>query len=128
MLRIHTHAWIPMVFLAIANGIARDQGYRRRMSELHAHQLSTLIALVVFTLYAGALGHLWPLASAGEAAAVGGIWLGLTIAFEVGFGRYVAGHPWRRLAMDYNLRQGRVWSVLLLWLAVLPYVVFRLRA
>jgi len=128
MLLIHTLAWIPMVFIAVANGIARDKGYKRHMSELRAHQLSTLIAIVVFTVYAWGLGRLWPLATRADAAAVGAIWLVLTLAFEVVFGHYVAKFTWRRLRMDYNLFKGRVWLVFLLWLAALPYVVFRLRA
>ena len=27
MILIYTLAWVPMVFIAIANGIARDKGY-----------------------------------------------------------------------------------------------------
>ena len=29
MILVYTLAWVPMVFLAIANGIARDKGYKR---------------------------------------------------------------------------------------------------
>ncbi len=128
MLTTYLLAWIPMVFVAIANGLARDLGYRRFMTELQAHQLSTLIGMIVFAVYTWAVERLWPLASAREAVAVGAIWLALTVAFESGFGHFVAKHTWRRLAMDYNLLKGRVWLVFLLWLAALPYLVFRLRA
>ncbi len=124
MILIHTLAWIPMVFLAIANGIARDRGYKRYMTELRAHQLSTLIGIVVFTIYAGLLARIWPLASAADASVVGAIWLVLTVAFEVVFGHFVLRFTWRRLAMDYNLLKGRVWVVFLVWLAALPSVVF----
>ncbi len=128
MILLHTLAWIPMVFLAVANGIVRDKGYKRLMPELRAHQLSTLIAIAVFTFYAEALGRLLPLPSARAAATVGAIWLVLTIAFEVIFGHFVAKFTWRRLAMDYNLLKGRVWVVFLIWLAALPSIVFRLRS
>jgi len=57
---------------------------------------------------------------------VGGIWVGLTIFFEIVFGRFVARHAWAKLVADYDLRQGRVWPLLLLWLLVLPYLSYRL--
>jgi hypothetical protein len=47
------------------------------------------------------------------------IWLGLawvfaTIAFEFGFGHWIAGHPWSRLFTDYDLTAGRIWLLVLL--------------
>jgi hypothetical protein len=128
MIRIYALAWIPMVFIAIANGAARDKGYGKYFAELRAHQISTLSAAILFALYAWALSWRWPLGSGREALIVGAIWLGLTIAFEVVFGRFVAGHPWQRLALDYDVRKGRVWVLLLVWLLVLPSVVHCLRA
>ena len=50
----------------------------------------------------------------------------MTLAFEFLFGHYVAGHSWSRLIADYNILEGRVWSLFLVWIAVLPYVVWRL--
>jgi hypothetical protein len=49
----------------------------------------------------------------------------MTVMFEFGFGHYVAGHPWEKLFADYNVLEGRVWSIFLVWVAVLPFVVFR---
>ena len=43
MILVYTLAWIPLVFIAIANVIARDMGYKRHVMELRAHQISTLI-------------------------------------------------------------------------------------
>ena len=57
--------------------------------------------------------------------AIGLIWLGLTVAFEFLFGRFVAGHSWIRLLQDYNILAGRVWSLLLLWVALAPYLFTR---
>lgn len=128
MIRIYALAWIPMVFIAIANGAARDKGYGKYFAELRAHQISTLSGGLLFTIYTWALSWRWPLESGREALIVGAIWLGLTVAFEVVFGRFVAGHPWQRLALDYNVRKGRVWVLLLLWLLVLPSVVRCARA
>ena len=42
----------------------------------------------------------------------------MTVAFEFGFGHFVAGHSWQRLLGDYNLLEGRVWLLFLLWILV----------
>lgn len=119
-------AWIPMVFIAIANGVLRQAGYGHYMSELHAHQLSSLIAALLFGVYIRVLLRRWPAASARQALAIGLAWLVLTVAFEFLFGHYVAGHSWSRLFHDYNLLAGRVWLLVLAWISLAPYLYHRL--
>ena len=70
----------------------------------------------------------WPLASNGQALAVGLIWLGLTVAFEFLFMHHVRGMPWSRLLHDYNVLEGRVWVFVLLWVFLAPLVVHRVRS
>ncbi len=118
-------AWLPMVVIAVANGVLRETTYGKRLPELRAHQVSTLVALVLFGLYIWGLSLLWPLRSAGHAAAVGAAWVVLTVAFEFSFGRWVAGHTWRRLLADYNLLAGRVWVLVLVWIGIAPWVFYR---
>jgi len=116
--------WLPMVFIAIANGLIREKGYGRYLSELRAHQLSSLIGLVLFGIYIGVVMRLFPPATDTQALAVGMLWLGLTVGFEFLFGRYVAGHSWGRLLLDYNLLAGRLWVLILLWVTLAPYVFY----
>src|SRR5579871_3406373 len=113
-------AWLPMVVIAIANGALRDTTYGKRMSELRAHQLSTLTGAVLIGVYVWLLVRLWGFSSGGQAMMVGLAWVLLTVAFEFLFGHYVVGNPWRRTLHDYNLFAGRVWLLFLLWLAVSP--------
>jgi hypothetical protein len=120
-------AWVPMVGIAILNGAVREAWYGQRLSELHAHQLSTVSGLVLFGAYIWVVMRVWPPTSPRQAIGVGLTWLALTVAFEFLFGRYVVGHPWSRLFHDYNLLAGRLWVCILLWIAVAPYVVFRLQ-
>jgi hypothetical protein len=121
-------AWIPMVIIAILNAAIREGGYKKLVGELRAHQLSTLTALILFGAYIWGITRLWPLQSAGQAALIGLIWLALTVAFEFLFGHYVMGNPWQKLFHDYNLRAGRVWVLVLIWITVAPYVFYSLRA
>jgi hypothetical protein len=112
--------WLPMVLIAIANGVVRQAWYGRHLSELRAHQLSSLTALVLFGFTIRLSLRFFPPASAAQAWAIGVLWLALTVAFEFGFGHFVAGHSWSRLCQDYNLLAGRLWVLILLWLLVAP--------
>jgi hypothetical protein len=118
-------AWILMLLIAITNGAFRQLILARVMSELRAHQLSTLIGSVLMGIFIWAVVRIWPLASTGQALLIGIIWLALTVAFEFVFGRFVAHRSWSQLLGDYNVFKGRLWAVFLIWLTLAPYVFFR---
>lgn len=119
-------AWFPMVGIAVLNGVLRDGWYGKRLSELRAHQVSSLAGAVLFGVYIGALSRVWGLESSAQALAVGMIWLAMTVGFEFLFGYHVAGHSWGRLLQEYNLLAGRLWVLILAWITVAPYVFYRL--
>lgn len=119
-------AWIPMIFIGIVNGTLRETTYGKSLNELQAHQVSTIVGIGLFSSYIWGLTHLWRLESTTQAIVIGAIWFGLTIAFEFIFGHYVAGHSWNRLFQDYNLFAGRVWLLVLLWIAIAPWLFYQL--
>jgi hypothetical protein len=120
-------AWLPMLAIAIANGTLRQFVYAPYVSELHAHQISTATGIVLFGIYIWWFLRHWPPASARQAVAIGVIWLALTVAFEFLFMHYVAGHAWDVLLHNYNLRAGRVWPLVLVWIAIAPPLFYRLQ-
>ena len=124
MVLTYTIAWLPLVLIAILNGALRELGYKRFMKELHAHQISTLIGMVLVAIYVWIMGLIWPIESLTQAFQIGGIWLLLTILFEFGFGHFIMGHPWEKLFFDYNIFAGRVWLLFIVWTAVSPAVFF----
>jgi hypothetical protein len=63
MIEKHLLAWIPMVFLAILNGVIRDATYGQALSNELAHQVSTITLILIFTVYIGFLSRKWPLHS-----------------------------------------------------------------
>lgn len=126
-LAVYALGWLGLLAIAMANGALREGLYAAQMTELAAHQLSTLLGLLLFTLYIGWFTVRWPLPSAGLAVGVGALWLGLTLAFEFGFFHYVMGRPWSRLLRDYDLSAGRLWVLIPIWTAMAPFVFYRLR-
>jgi hypothetical protein len=119
--------WFVLAGVAIANGSLRQFAYSPYVSELSAHQISTLSGI----LLTGAAGWLFsrfqPIESAPQAWVIGTLWLCMTVAFEFGFGHFIAGHSWAKLLADYNFADGRLWLLFLMWITVMPYVLFRLR-
>ena len=119
--------WPALAVIAIINGSLRQFTYGRHMAELAAHQLSTATGILLTGVAVWALNRAWPIVSAKAAWTIGICWLLMTIAFEFGFGHYIAGHSWSHLLADYNVLEGRVWSLFLAWIGVLPWVIWRLR-
>ena len=124
----YTIAWMGLVVIAIINGAIREKGYSRLLTELAAHQLSTVIGLILFGGYVLMLTRIWRISSSTQALAIGGIWLVFTIAFEFIFGHFVMGHPWSLLFSDYNLLEGRLWVLVLIWTAIAPYTFYKLQS
>jgi hypothetical protein len=120
-------AWFPMLIIAIANGMVRQSLYAPVVGDLAAHQISTVIAIVLFGLYIRWGIRRWAPASPSQAVAIGIVWFLMTVAFEFLFGRFVAGHPWETLIANYDLSAGRLWPLVLVWLAVAPWLFHRLR-
>lgn len=119
--------WIPMVFIAILNGIIRNSVYQKYTGELSAHQISTFTIIILIGVYTWFIIPFLKLQFARQAIAVGLIWLILTIAFEFIFGHFVVGHSWSKLLADYNIWDGRLWILVLIWTTIAPFVIFKLR-
>ena len=68
-----------MLLIAIANGLLREFVFKKYVSELTAHQLSTGTLIIFFAFYIGFVMHRFPPSSATQAILIGFIWLLLTL-------------------------------------------------
>lgn len=117
-------AWFALLVLAVANGALRQFTFGKRMSELRAHQLSTLTGSVLIGIFIWLVIRTWPPSSSGQALLIGLIWLVLTVTFEFFMGLVLARRPLRQVLHDYNLAAGRVWVLFLIWLTLAPWVFY----
>jgi len=118
-------AWFVMLLVSIANGAIRDFTYGKHLDELTTHQLSTLSSVLLLSIIIWGYLKLYRPSSGKEAVLMGILWMGLTVAFEFLFFHYIGGHSWSELLGNYNIFKGRVWVVVLAWLAIAPYLFFR---
>ncbi len=117
--------WVPLVFIAIANGTFRQIAFQQTLGELYAHQLSTAIGILLFGFYIFWYIRITKPQSMSETVRIGILWMLLTIAFEFGLGRLILNRDWSTLLHDYNLVDGRVWVLVLIWVAVAPTMFFK---
>ena len=120
-------AWLGGSVLGIANGVIRELVYKDEVGDQTAHYISTATLIVLLALYFWMLDRRWPLPTLRDALLIGLMWALLTASFDFGFGHYVDRKPWSELARDYDLSAGRVWLLVLAWVAVGPSVVRGIR-
>lgn len=118
--------WLLMVPVAVLNGLVRESVVRPRIGELRAHQVSVVTGSTGFLALVYAL---WRDDVADvqdrDLVRMGAWWVVATIIFEFGFGRFLRGFSWRALLHDYNVREGRLWIVVLLVMLFSPVVTKR---
>ena len=119
--------WVGLAVLGVLNGILRNSLYLDKLGDLRAHQVSTVVLILLIAIYTWAAGLFWQPENAVRALLIGVLWFAMTVAFEFIFGHYVAGHPWARLFHDYNILEGRIWSLVLVWTLVAPLVIYLVR-
>jgi len=118
--------WGVLAVAMVVLRVAREGLLTPTVGALRAHQLgSVMAALIVVGGNALALEFLRAVGDVPLQLRIGGVWVGLTIAFELVFGHYVVGHPWERLLHDYDLSAGRLWSLVLLATFLGPYIAGR---
>jgi len=119
-------AWLGLLAVAVANGALRAASFGKTMSELAAHQLSTLIGSAALGIAIWFIVRRWPPSSEREALTVGLVWVVLTVAFEFFMERVVVGKSLSEALAAYDVPAGRVWVFLLLWIALAPLLFYRL--
>lgn len=108
-------AWLVMLLAAFLNGAIREIVITPLLGERVGHVASVfLLSVAVFGIACGFVRVLGPLPSQ-TLFLVGGLWLVLSVGFELGFFHYVMHVSWERLLADYNILQGRL--LIIVWLS-----------
>jgi hypothetical protein len=119
--------WLVLICAEILHRIARGIFLVPHVGEFRSNQIGVftgsiiiLVIAVVFVRWIGATRTM-------DLLAVGLLWLVLTLAFEVGFGRFVLGASWERLAADYNVLEGGLLPFGMIVLLFAPLIAGKLR-
>lgn len=118
--RDYAIAWLGLAAVAVANGALREALLAKRLGGRPAHQVSSATGAAALGAATVALERRRPIERARTAAGIGAMWVVMTIAFETLMGRVLRRLPWSDVLGDYDLRRGRVWGVVVLWIGLLP--------
>jgi hypothetical protein len=114
--------WVVLAINAIIVALFRNGVLLQPLGEQTAHQIGTLLFLMVQFLIIYFFTKRIKLKEIRTALFIGTFWLILTICFEFLFGHYVIGHPWEKLFADYNIFKGRLWILVLLNDLIAPII------
>ena len=118
--------WLILICAEIFHGILRAMVLVPIVGEFRSNQIgvftgSAIILLIAyFTIRWIGPNRPW------ELLLVGFNWLVLTVAFEVLFGRFVVGLSWERIGSDYNVLNGGLMPLGLLFLLFSPMIASKL--
>ncbi|HET9136524.1 MAG TPA: hypothetical protein VFO76_07800 [Candidatus Kapabacteria bacterium] len=115
--------WVLFIPVAILNGMIRELTYKNSLGDAAGHQLSSLILVMLFflVLYLTFRKQVAQL-SANTLFSIGTMWAMLAAAFDFIFGHFVDHVDWNILIADYDLTNGRLWPLVLLFLVCSPYL------
>jgi hypothetical protein len=119
--------WLILICAEILHGIARGIFLVPHVGEFRSNQMGVFTGSVIIMVIALAFVRWIGATRTTELLAVGVLWLGLTLAFEILFGRFVVGASWERLAADYNVLEGGLLPFGMLVLALSPLIAAKLR-
>ena len=119
--------WCGIIVVEVFHGIARALFLAPLVGDFRARQIAVFTGSILILIVARSfIGWIGP-GRVTDAVAVGAVWLVLTLAFEIAFGRYVVRAPWSRIASDYDLLRGGLLPIGLAVLTVAPLVSARMR-
>ncbi len=118
-------AWLAILLLAVANGALREALLVPNLPKPIAYVASGAILSGCVLAVAFALAPWMDLRGTRRCLAVGALWLGLTLAFEFGFGGIVQRQSWNDMLAQYTLRDGNLWPIVLAITFFAPLIAFR---
>ena len=122
MLKIYSLLWLGLLALAFVNASIRELFYKYKVSELSAHQISTITGCVIILVYSYFVTRKWPIPSYSDSIKISIIWVSLTIVFEI---LMVLGFMKKNinfLLETYDISNGQLWLLFLVWLGLLPFI------
>ena len=119
--------WLCIISVEVCHGIARTVFLAPVVGDFRARQIAVFTGSLLILIIATSFIRWIRPDSARQAVAVGTVWLLLTLAFEIGFGRYVAQASWSRIASDYNMLRGGLLPIGLCVLTAAPLIAAKVR-
>lgn len=119
--------WLVFILAESLNGAARIFWLVPLLGDPLAHQVSFAIGSVLVLTIATLFIRWLHISHVSQFLGVSILWLLLTVVFEICLGLFVLGYSWQQIGADYNLVQGGLMPIGLVWLMLSPFVAAKIR-
>lgn len=119
--------WLLLICAEILHGIARAILLVPHVGEFRSNQIGVFTGSLIILLIAIVFIRWIDASRPSQLRGIGLLWLVLTLAFEILFGRFVVGATWERLASDYNVLHGGLLPFGMIILALSPLIAAKVR-
>jgi hypothetical protein len=119
--------WFVLIVAEIFHGIIRGIFLVPHVGEFRSSQIGVFTGSLIIFAIAVAFVRWIGATRRPELLRIGVLWTALTLAFEVLFGRFVVGASWERLAADYNISEGGLLPLGMVFLVVSPFLAAKVR-
>ncbi|HLE01794.1 MAG TPA: hypothetical protein VJB59_16150 [Bdellovibrionota bacterium] len=120
-------AWLGLFVLAFVNGAIRELGMKTALGigEPLAHQLSSLTGIALWTAFVLLVWSKLRINSFKKAILVGAGWFVATVLVET----FVINRnlSWNEVLQTYNVAAGEFWGLVLIWIGLMPVVIYRVK-
>lgn len=120
--------WLIIIAAEIVHGILRAIVLVPWVGEFRSNQIGVFTGSAIILAIAYVSIRWIGASHRSELLLVGTIWLVLTVAFEVLFGRFVMDLSWERLLANYNILAGGLMPLGLVMLLLSPWITSKLQA
>jgi hypothetical protein len=119
--------WLLLIVAEILHSIARGIFLVPHVGEFRSSQIGVFTGSIIILVIALTFVRWLAASRTTDLLMVGLLWLGLTLAFEVLFGRFVVGASWERLGADDNVPEGGLLPFGMLVLMLSPLIASKVR-
>ncbi len=119
--------WCVIILAESLHGTARELWLKPLVGDFRSRQITFFTGMVLILAVALLFVRWLRAANRQQLLQIGCLWMALTLAVEFALGLFVFGYSWERMWADYNLREGGLMGLGLLWLLFVPLLATRLR-
>ncbi len=119
--------WFLLMTAETLQGFWRAKVLARWMGDAASRDLSTFTGTLIILLITFACIGWFPSRNTSTLLQIGAIWVLLTLSYEIVLGRVALHRTWNEIASDFDLLEGRLFPIGLLFLLFAPLIAARLR-
>jgi hypothetical protein len=119
--------WLIIIFAEIIHGVLRGLFLVPVVGDFESRQIGVFTGSFIILIIACKTVRWIGAKIKTELMITGLIWMLLTIAFEISFGRIVMNSAWERILSDFNIFNGGLLSLGMLFLMLSPLIAAKIR-